>query len=130
MENCIFCRVANKQVPHFPIYEDDDVLSFLDAFPTVEGHTLVIPKKHFAHLSNTPDEIRIKMLKAVDKITPVLKEVTESTYIMIMIAGIDIEHFHIHLIPKKTDSPEAPKPNMTSAKFEKLRAKIAIKMPA
>ncbi len=130
MDNCIFCKVANKLVPHFPVYEDGDVLAFLDAFPTVVGHTLVIPKQHFSHLSNTPDEIRIKMLKAVDKIIPVLKEVTESSYIMIMIAGIDIEHFHIHLIPKHLDSPELPKPKMTPEEFEKLRAKIAIKMPA
>ncbi len=131
MENCIFCKVASKQIPHYPVYEDENVLAFLDIAPTEKGHTLVIPKKHFSQLAHTPDNERLNVFRAIDKIRPVLTEAMGAWYTMIMIAGIDQDHFHVHLIPKMND---APKPlhsiKLSPKEFEEIRAKIVEKMPA
>ena len=48
--DCIFCKIISKEIPAKILYEDDDTISFLDAFPVAKGHTLVIPKKHFSKL--------------------------------------------------------------------------------
>jgi len=50
MENCIFCKIINNEIPCYKIYEDDLVLAFLDVNPIVDGHVLIIPKKHFENI--------------------------------------------------------------------------------
>ena len=51
MDNCIFCKIVNGEIPCYKVYEDADVLAFLDVSPVTKGHTLVIPKEHFECLN-------------------------------------------------------------------------------
>ena len=60
-DNCLFCKIARKEVPAKILYEDDDILVMLDAFPDTDGHTLIIPKKHYDDIYEVPNDILIKM---------------------------------------------------------------------
>lgn len=132
MENCIFCKVANKQIPHYPVYENDNVLAFLDIHPLAKGHTLLIYKKHVNSLEEASDEIKLQMFNAVAKIRPILTEATGAKYTLVMVAGVDVSHFHIHLIPQAEESVlSKTKPlSFTTEEFEKIRNSISEKMPA
>lgn len=132
MENCIFCKVASKQIPHYPVYENDEVLAFLDIHPLALGHTLLISKKHTKGLETASEEIKTQMIDAAAKLRPILTEAMGAKYTLMMIAGIDIDHFHIHLIPQTEDSIlSKTKPlTLSTEEFEKTRYQISEKMPA
>ena len=68
--NCIFCKIANKEIPSFTVYEDDIVYAFLDVNPDSDGHTLIIPKKHFTDL----DDIDLETLNHINKISKKIKK--------------------------------------------------------
>ena len=57
MSDCIFCKIIAKEIPATVVYEDDDVLVFMDIGPIIKGHALVISKKHYDPITETPDEI-------------------------------------------------------------------------
>ena len=63
MENCIFCKIINKQSPSSLVYEDDDVVAFLDISQATKGHTLVLPKKHYSNLLEIDEEVLAKIIK-------------------------------------------------------------------
>ena len=65
--DCIFCKIANGEIPSLKIYEDDIVFAFLDINPDSDGHTLIIPKKHFENYFDTPEEIQKHMNKIYTK---------------------------------------------------------------
>ncbi|WP_342252469.1 HIT family protein [Spiroplasma endosymbiont of Amphibalanus improvisus] len=105
MNNCIFCKIINREIPAYIIYEDDDVLAFLDIEPISKGHTLIIPKKHYQNLTETSDELIMKMgvinkkiaLNILNKLKP-----QGLNYLINQeaIAGQVIFHYHQHIIPK------------------------------
>ena len=68
-DNCLFCKIARKEVPAKILYEDDDILVMLDAYPDTDGHTLIIPKKHYEDIYEVPNDILIKMFDAARKET-------------------------------------------------------------
>jgi len=97
--NCIFCKIVAGEIPSYTVYEDDDVLAFLDIHPVSKGHTLVIPKYHQDHLDDLPFEIYQKVEAAAYEVTKILKENFEPIRIGRAVIGIDVPHAHIHLIP-------------------------------
>lgn len=102
---CIFCKIIKRKIPASIIYEDEDVISFLDIFPVNIGHSLVIPKKHFENIFETPEDILGKMMIASKKIAKAIKEQlkTKGTNIVInneKAAGQLVFHVHIHVIPR------------------------------
>lgn len=99
---CIFCKIANKEIPSFKIYEDDIVYAFLDANPDSNGHTLIIPKKHFTDL----DDIDLDTLKHINnaskKVKKVLEEKLNCTGISLLQNNgsvQEVKHYHMHLKP-------------------------------
>lgn len=68
MSNCIFCKIINKEIPCYKIYEDKDILAFLDIAPVNNGHTLVISKKHYASFEDIPEEELCKIIRIVKKL--------------------------------------------------------------
>ena len=62
-DDCIFCKIVEGKIPSAKVYEDDDVLAFLDISQTTEGHTLVIPKEHYDNFLTTPKEIMHKVME-------------------------------------------------------------------
>lgn len=105
MENCIFCKIVKGEVPSHKIYENDEVLAFLDINPVNIGHSLIIPKKHFVNIYETPENILVDMFKAAKIISKAIKSELKADGINITMnndsaAGQIIFHSHIHVIPR------------------------------
>jgi len=105
MENCIFCKIIAGEIPAAKIYEDDAVLAFLDINPVNIGHALVIPKRHFENLYDTPDELLAKMISAAKKISLAIKSAMHAGGINIEMnneraAGQLVGHAHLHVVPR------------------------------
>jgi len=99
MEDSIFTKIINGDIPSYKIYEDDDVFAFLDIHPIVPGHTLVIPKKQVEFIWDLDDETYTKLTLAAKKIALHVRETLHVPYVGEKIVGIDVPHAHIHLIP-------------------------------
>ena len=101
--DCIFCKIVSKEIPTKILYEDDDTISFLDAFPVEKGHTLVIPKAHFPQIQDMSDVVNQKLFNTVHKIMPKIDSIKGSTLVLIhngKDSGQEIMHVHVHLIPR------------------------------
>ena len=104
-KNCIFCKIIKGEIPAAKVYEDEDVLSFLDIMPANKGHCLVIPKKHYEALLDIPDEDLSELIKAVKKVGKALSlSIGNGAYNVVMNngqeAGQVVQHAHIHIIPR------------------------------
>ena len=118
---CIFCKIVSKEIPAKILYEDDDTISFLDAFPITKGHTLVIPKKHFSQIQDMPDNVNQKLFDTVHKIIPKTDSVKGSTLVLIhngKESGQEIMHVHVHLIPRGLDNSGDHADKLFQNKFE------------
>jgi len=109
--DCIFCKIASKEIPAKMLVETDSCLGFLDAFPLAKGHALVIPKNHYEKIQNMPKELNIELFTMVHELIPKIDSLTGSTLVAIhngKESGQEIPHVHVHLIPRsKTDSAGA-----------------------
>jgi histidine triad (HIT) family protein len=108
MSDCIFCKIINKKLPCYQIYEDDNFLAFLDIEPISKGHTLIIPKKHYNTFEETPIELLSEMIKVVNKVGIAIKKATKADAFNIGLnngkaAGQLIMHTHFHIIPRFND---------------------------
>lgn len=108
ISECIFCKIIAGAVPADRVYEDKDVLAFLDIAPIARGHTLVVPKRHSTDLASTPVETSAAMVAALQKITPAVLQATNTTAFNVGInngsaAGQVVMHVHFHLIPRRAD---------------------------
>jgi histidine triad (HIT) family protein len=104
MSDSIFTKIIKGEIPAYRIYEDDDVLAFLDIHPIVPGHTLVIPKKQTEFIWDLSDEDYQKLMAAVKKIALHLRETLDVSYVGEKVVGTDIPHAHVHLIPFNKDT--------------------------
>jgi histidine triad (HIT) family protein len=100
MEECIFCKIVKGEIPSIKIWEDEEVLAFLDINPVNYGHTLLIPKKHYGKMEDTPEDIVKKIFVKAKMLMKKIKNGTKADYVALSIIGIDIPHFHIHLVPR------------------------------
>ena len=103
--NCLFCKIIEKKIKSFTIYEDDYTIAFLDAFPIENGHTLVVPKKCLPTILNLEKKILHALIETQQKVTKILarKLKTKGFNFIInhhQIAGQEIAHYHLHIIPK------------------------------
>ena len=100
MKNCIFCRVATGEIPHNRVYENKNFVAFLDISPVVKGHTLLVPKKHIVWMQDTDDKTISEIFKLSKKLMTAIKNGLKCDYVQLSIAGAEVPHFHIHLIPR------------------------------
>lgn len=103
--DCIFCKILNKQIPNYTVYEDEHVLAFLDIFPHAKGHTVVVPKQHketFLELSDVETQfIASGVQKTMDKIQAVLKPDGFNVGWNERLAGGQVvPHLHVHIFPR------------------------------
>lgn len=107
MEDCIFCKIINKEIPSNIVYEDEEIIAFYDVNPAAPIHILVIPKKHItslAHMNGDENNIISKIYVVIDKIAE--KEgIKDKGYRVIVNCGKDggqeVGHLHFHLLGGK-----------------------------
>lgn len=104
-EDCLFCKIVEGVIPSSKIYEDDDVLAFLDISQTTKGHALVIPKKHFDNFLSVDKETMHKVMDVAQRIGQADIAVLGAKGVNILTnvnkeAGQSIYHFHVHVIPR------------------------------
>ena len=102
---CIFCKIVRKEAPTSTVYEDEQVMAFMDIRPVSEGHTLIIPKHHYEDIFDTPEELGAYVHKVAKRIAVAVKKATGADGISIVqqngkAAGQDIFHLHVHVIPR------------------------------
>ena len=102
-EDCIFCKIANGEIPSSTIYEDEDFRVFLDLNPATRGHALLVPKEHFDNLFELEDKLCEKAVVLAKKLASRMKQVLGCDGFNLNngeAAGQTVFHFHLHLIPR------------------------------
>ena len=104
-DNCIFCKLANKDIPTNIIYEDDRFTVILDASPATKGHALILPKNHAANIYELLDEDAAAVFVLAKKLATKMTEILHCDGFNIVqnngeVAGQTVFHFHMHLIPR------------------------------
>ncbi|MCF0133313.1 MAG: HIT family protein [Blautia sp.] len=105
MDDCIFCRIANGEIPSATLFEDDDFRVILDLGPATKGHALILPKQHYANIYELPEELASKAILLAKKMAEAMSEGLEADGFNIVqnngeAAGQTVFHFHMHLIPR------------------------------
>lgn len=105
VDNCIFCKIINGDIPSRRIYEDDNFVVMMDVSPASKGHSLLLPKEHYANLFEMPDALLEELLKVAKKVAAKMKETLNADGINLLqnngvAAGQTVFHYHMHLIPR------------------------------
>jgi len=132
MTVCIFCKIVKGEIPCSKLYEDDDVLAFLDIGPVNKGHALVLPKEHHETLFDTPDDVLAKVSAALKKVGNAVKDSTDADGLNLLqnnfrASGQLVPHLHFHLIPRFEHDgyKHWPQGKYDEDEIEQYRAKIA-----
>ncbi len=104
-DDCIFCKIASGEIPSRKLYEDDDFIVIMDLNPTSKGHSLIIPKEHYANLFELDEELAGKAMKLAKKMAARMTDVLGCDGFNLLqnngeCAGQTVFHFHLHLIPR------------------------------
>ncbi len=131
--NCVFCKIIDGKIPAYKIYEDNDVLAFLDVNPVTYGHTLVVPKDHYVSFLSTPKDIMNKVMNVAQRIGQVQMEQLGAKGVNILIncyeaAGQVVKHFHVHVIPRyeSTDGFKLEMKDLKDVNLPQVLEKIKI----
>ena len=134
--DCIFCKISSKEIKSRVIFETENSLAFLDAFPLSIGHTLIIPKSHHKKIQDMPSNISTDLFLAVQKVTKKIDMITGSTLLAIHNgedSGQEIPHVHVHLIPRSKDDNAGPvhrmfnePPKISDSELDQLCKKLKI----
>jgi len=130
--NCIFCKIADRKIPASILYEDDDLVAFLDNNPVSYGHCLIISKNHYDSFLSTPKDIMHKIMDVAQRIGQVEMKSLGAKGVNILTncyeaAGQSVKHFHVHVIPRY-DAPDGLKLEMNKygdVNLPTLRDKIS-----
>ncbi len=127
MENCIFCKIANGEIPSNTIYEDDGFRVILDNGPATKGHALVLPKQHYADLYEIPEDVVAGAVKVAKKVAGTMKEKLGCDGLNLVqnngaAAGQTVMHFHLHIIPRYKEDGQNILWKPTSPSAEELSA--------
>ena len=99
---CLFCKIINGEIPTYKLYEDDLVIVILDAYPNVDGHTLIIPKKHYDTFMDLPDDLILHINKIAKQYTNHIMDRLNAKELSVHVNfgnSQKIKHYHLHLLP-------------------------------
>lgn len=104
-DNCIFCKIANGEIPSRTIYEDEDFRVIMDMAPATKGHSLIMPKNHYKNIYEIADDTAAKVFPLAKKMAALMTEKLGADGFNIVqnnneVAGQTVFHFHVHLIPR------------------------------
>ena len=131
---CIFCKIAKKEIPSKIITETKNSIAFLDVFPLSQGHTLVIPKIHYEKVQDMTVMDNTDLFNTVHKVISKVDKLTDATLLAIhngKNSGQEIPHVHVHLIPRQISDQAGPvhsmfkdRPKLSDEELDQLCAKI------
>ncbi|SCW66141.1 histidine triad (HIT) family protein [Lachnospiraceae bacterium C10] len=135
-DNCIFCKLANGDIPTNSIYEDEDFKVILDADPVSRGHALILPKQHYANLYELGDDEAAKIIPLAKKLAKKMTDVLGADGFNILqnngeVAGQSVFHYHLHLIPRFKDAPNNQgllgftHPGLSEEEIKEIGAKLS-----
>ena len=126
----IFTKIINREIPAEIIWEDENFIAFMDAFPAVHGHVLVCPKKEIDYLFDLDNTTYAGLWEAVKKISTPLQKATEVKRICLQVEGFQVPHVHVHLLPQDAYGEEAIARDISKEAIaeiaEKIRKEIAL----
>ena len=132
--DCVFCKIAKKEISSKIIAETKKSIAFLDAFPLSRGHTLVIPKCHYEKVQDMTDMDNTDLFNTVHKVISKVDKLTGATLLAIhngKDSGQEIPHVHVHLIPRQSSDQAGPvhsmfkdRPKLSDKELDELCAKI------
>lgn len=135
MTDCIFCKILSKNIPSNIVFENENVLAFLDNKPISKGHVLVMPKKHFETLSTTPDELVQELILVTKKVADAAVTSLEADGYNVGInngpaSGQVIMHTHFHIIPRYKDDglKHWPNKDTTDDALKTVQQKILVNL--
>ena len=102
-DDCIFCKIIKGEIPSYTIYEDDNFKAFLDINPITNGHTLLVPKKHYDNLFDLDEQLIPRIGNVVKELNVKYKDKLGCeglTLIQNNGIGQDVKHYHLHLVPR------------------------------
>ena len=104
-DSCIFCKLANGDIPTNTVYEDEKFRVILDLSPATKGHALILPKNHYKNLYELPEETAADVMKLAKKMAVMMTEKLHADGFNLVqnnneVAGQTVFHFHLHLIPR------------------------------
>lgn len=113
MAACLFCAIANGDIPSANLLEDGRAFAFLDINPLAPGHALVVPKRHAARLEDCDPKDAAAVLAAVQRLLPVLARETGHPDATVAVnngpgAGQEVAHLHVHIVPRKAGDGHGP----------------------
>jgi histidine triad (HIT) family protein len=128
--NCIFCKIVNGEISTKKLHETQNSLAFLDAFPLAIGHTLVIPKNHYAKVQDMNESDSRDLFETVRILSRKLESISPALLIAIhngKESGQEIPHVHVHIIPRNSSDGAGPvhsmfekRPSLDEDEFEKI----------
>lgn len=103
--DCLFCKIASREIPALVVYEDEAAVGVLDVNPRAPGHTMIIPKQHSENLLDLPEDAVGPVFRAVQGVTALLKQALAPDGFTIginhgRVSGQSVDHLHIHVIPR------------------------------
>ena len=132
--DCIFCKIAKKEIPAKIVTETENSIAFLDAFPLSRGHTLIIPKHHYERVQDIIIDDNTDLFETLHKVIAKVDKITGSTLLAIHNgkgSGQEIPHVHVHLIPRQPDDLAGPvhsmfknRPKLSDDELDKLCTEI------
>jgi len=99
--DCIFCKIAKGEIQSHKVYEDKDFFAFLDINPFTKGHTLVVPKKHAKWVWDLNEKDYSNLMSVAKRIAKAMQRRFNTEWIVEGIAGINVSHAHVHIIPRQ-----------------------------
>lgn len=134
--DCIFCSIVDGDIPARTVYEDDDVLAFLDANPLAPGHTLVIPKSHHERLNDLDADLGAAVLERLHALVPVVEATVDAPATTVAFnngeeAGQEVPHVHGHIVPRFEGDGGGPihmiagdRPELSDEELDDIAAEI------
>lgn len=106
--DCLFCKIANGEIPSYKLYEDNDLIVFLDINPDCDGHCLVVPKKHYKDINDIPDELLKHVYNTARDISKKLEQKLKCDGISLLQNNgsvQEVKHYHLHIKPYYSKNP-------------------------
>lgn len=128
----IFTKIIIGEIPCHKIAENDDFLAFLDVFPLVKGHVLVVPKKEVDYIFDLDDNLLSGMMLFAKSIAPAIKKAVPCKRIGLTVIGLEVPHAHLHMVPMNSANDvnfTQPKIKVETAEMEEIAERIKSFLP-